>query len=149
MSSVDERLEFIESLIRDDVALPEKAGLRRKDIDAVAYLGRVAFESGRFDQAVGIFAALEALEPHRAQVLLFRAEAEIAAGRMLEARKTVSRFLDREHVRPLGDYVRGLLLHARLRSDGDQEGATRDIGLARAVAGIDEEARKVLAEVGL
>ena len=147
--TVDERVEFLESLLREDPTTLEKIGLQKKDLDAMAYLGRVAFESERYDQAVAIFSALEALQPYRARVLLFRAEAEKAAGRSAEAFATVTRFLARESPGLTGDYTRGLLLRACLWPEEDQGEAVHDLRAAQFLAQHDEEARQVLAEVGL
>ena len=131
----EERVRLVERLADGETSLRELAGISRSDIDAVAHLGRLAFEARKYRRAVRIFAGLEALDPDRPAHGLARAHAEAADGERAEALATVTRYIDSELFRPKDELVDALLLRAALRRDEDAAGAARDVGAAQLLGG--------------
>lgn len=138
------RVELLERLARGGIALRDLAGLERKDLDTLAHLGRVAYESKKFEQAARIFAGLEALEPGVPIHILRRAHAESAAGRKDDASTSATRYLDLELHRPPEDLVEALLLRATLRREADPAAAADDVRAAEILAERSPAARALL-----
>lgn len=143
----EERVRLVEGLAAGTTTFRSLTGLGQKELDAMSRLGRVAFESGRFDHAAAIFAGLEALEADRPEHSLRRAHAELAAGRREEAIGAVTRYLEHDTQVPAADSVRALLFRATLLMDQDRRGATLDVMAARLLAE-ESPAAKAALEAG-
>jgi hypothetical protein len=135
---------LLERLARGEVTFRDLAGLKRRDVESIAHLGRVAFESRRFERAARIFAGLEALEADRPEHVLHRAYAEAEAGRGDDAIASATRYIDRDDPRPAEDVVRALLLRAQLFVSNDRRAAALDVRAAELIAASSPAAKAVL-----
>ena len=128
---LETRKKQLEQLAEGALPPRDLAGLSRRDVQALAHLGRVAFESQRFEQAARIFAGLEVLEPDIPEHSLRRAHAETRAGVDEEALSAINRYIDREEPRPKEDIRDALLLRATLLHERDPEAALLDVTAAK------------------
>jgi hypothetical protein len=102
-----ERIQFWTDLADGRTPLRDVLGLSEEGIEKAIVLARTSYETGRFDQAAAIFKGLEALEPDRPEHSLHRAYAELKAGRAVDARASVERFLSHQGLADV-DRDRGL-----------------------------------------
>jgi hypothetical protein len=128
------RAELLSRIERGEVPLREVAGLSRDEIRVLEHVGRVAFETGRFEKAVHIFAGLEALEPDRPEHILRRAYAEVEAGMSGVAIFSLTKYLSLEIQYPPEDLARALLLRAQLSIESNPARARADVELAQALS---------------
>lgn len=142
--NLDDRVRLLEQLAGGTITFRELTSLQRRELDAIARLGRVAFESGRFDHAVAIFAGLEALEADHPEHSLRRAHAELRAGKPEDALASVTRYLEHDSAQAPDDTVRALLFRASLLASSDQRRATLDVMAARLLAEESPAARAAL-----
>jgi regulator of sirC expression with transglutaminase-like and TPR domain len=131
---LDERLDQLDRLARGELTLRDLAGLEASELEALAHLGRAAFESGHFDRAARVFAGLERIEPDVPVHVLRRAHAEARDGRASAALDALNRYLDREEHRPKSDLQEALLLRANLLRTADPEAAYHDVQAAQILA---------------
>jgi len=122
---------LIESIASGAIPLRDAAGLRNRDIAALAHLARTAYEGGRFAHAAVIFAGLEALESDQPLHALHRAYAESRAGADDDALESVTRFIESSDGVDQDDFVRALVLRAMLLANTDETAAERDLDMAR------------------
>jgi predicted Zn-dependent protease len=142
------RAELMTKIEAGEVPLRDLAGLSKTDIQALEHVGRVAFESGRFEKAIEIFRGLEALEPDRPEHILRRAYAEVRAGRTGIAISTLNDYLDQEIQYPPEDLARALLLRAQLNLDRDPPKARADVAVAKALSEKFPEIKTVVERLG-
>src|SRR5688500_2438276 len=120
------RAELIDRIERGEIPLRDLAGLGSDDIRLLEHLGRVAFESGRYEKAAQIFAGLEQLEPDRPEHILRRAYAEAETSDPSLAVFSLTKYLGLELKFPPADLARALLLRAQLSSKRSPETARAD-----------------------
>lgn len=146
--SHEERLSVLSQLADGSITFRDLAGLKKRDVEAIAYLGRVAMETQRYEQAATIFEGLAALEADRPEYLLFLAYAFAEGGKADEAIEAVDRYFEHDEPKPPEDLVRALLLHAQVIMPKDPQAAELDIQGAKLFADKSEAARKVFEEMG-
>lgn len=144
----EERTELLSRLGSGDITFRDLAQLTARDVQAIAYLGRVAMETSRFDQAVTIFRGLEALEKDKPEHSLYLAYAQAEAKDERGAIKTIERYLYENEALPAEDVVRALLLRARLMVGRDPKAAELDVKAASDFSQRSPEARKAFEEMG-
>jgi hypothetical protein len=145
---IQDRERLLTDLAEGRVTLRDFAELKKRDVEAIAHLGRVAYESKKFDQAASIFVFLEQLEADRPDWVLFQAQAYAAGGKKEPALAAIDRYIEGE-IRPPDDVVRALILRAQLVADTDKNSAAQTLAVAKLVASRSAEAQKVLKEAGL
>lgn len=144
----DDRTDLLARLSGGEITFRDLAQLTARDVQAIAYLGRVAMETGRFEQAVTIFRGLEALEKDRPEHSLYLAYAQAEAKDEDGAVATVERYLFENELLPPDDVVRALLLRARLLVAKDPRAAELDVKAASAVSKKSPEAARAFEEMG-
>lgn len=140
----EQAVQLVEQIGAGGVSLKDIAGLSRDDIAAVARVGASAIQAGRYDAAVKVFEALEALDASDPLHVLHLAIAHHRAAHRDEAIESLTRFLDADLPKELPDVARALLLRAELVGAHDRAAAARDLMAARALAARSPDVKKIV-----
>src|SRR5438477_5713566 len=124
---IQERAQTLADIAAGKLALSEFLSLSSNDLRSVARLGASAYEGQRFDLAIAVFTALEALDPGDSIHIVHRAHSEAAAGKNEDALDSIHRYLERDHLRPKDETASMFLLRASLSIATDRAFAERDL----------------------